>query len=56
MGTYVVVAEKVDVAWVIVSGNGGVGEVNQSVLSGELFGRAWIPRESSARRAQFGGV
>lgn len=54
--TYVVVTEKVDVTRVVISGGSGVGEVNQSILSSELFGCTWIPRESCARRTEFRGV
>lgn len=54
--TYVVVAEEVDVAWMIVGWSSGVGEVNQSVLSGELLSCAWVSGKSCARRTEFENV
>jgi len=55
-GTYVVVAEEIDITRMIIGWGCGVREVDQSILGGELFGCARVSREPCAGRAEFGCV
>ena len=54
--TYVVVAEKVDIAWVFIGGSSRVGEVNQSVLSTEFLCCTWISGKSCPGGTEVGYV